>query len=85
MYGTGPLRPRVESGDAVVVSGNVIAAVRPVRREENEGMTNPQDSDRTDDKSDQKDERDNRPDSKDELVDEMGEESFPASDPPGAL
>lgn len=48
-------------------------------------MTNPQNSDHTDDTSGEPDERDNRPDSKDELVDELGEESFPASDPPGAL
>ena len=48
-------------------------------------MTNPQNSDHTDDASADPDERDNRPDSKDELVDELGEESFPASDPLGAL
>lgn len=47
-------------------------------------MTNPQNSDHTDGRSDETDDRDNRPDSKDELADTWGDESFPASDPPGA-
>lgn len=47
-------------------------------------MSNPQNSDHAENTSEEKDERDDRLTSKDELADEWGEESFPASDPPGA-
>ena len=55
-------------------------------------MTNPQNSDRTDAKPGQTDEhkptdddqRHNHPDRHNALADEWGDESFPASDPPGA-
>lgn len=64
--------------------GSVGHAARPGAAGGEWCMSNPQNSDHVENKSDERDERDNRPDPKDELADEWGEESFPASDPPGA-